>query len=194
MKKVDEHTANVTHSSRYRRVVWIDRRIDGKFVRSIGPTFCSLRGLSRSRIRYSRFIVITNPSRTSRILTGAAALRIYLSLAAVETIVNGPVVRWIAIRWSLFHVRRAIAVSDLTNWRGSLSVDPGHRYPLRCRMNPLDGCLQLCDRLVDLVVHDGQVEEVAVRLLQRVRLFRQSFQASVALKRRLKIKKLVSLL
>ena len=45
MKKVDEHTAKVTHSSRY-RVVWIDRRIDGKFVRSIGPT-CLLRGLSR---------------------------------------------------------------------------------------------------------------------------------------------------
>ena len=62
MKKVDEHTAKVTHSSRY-RVVWIDRRIDGKFVRSIGPT-CLLRGgLSRSRIRYSRFtiIVVTIP-------------------------------------------------------------------------------------------------------------------------------------
>lgn len=48
-------------------------------------------------------------------------------------------------------------------------------------MYPLDGRLQLRDRLVYLVVHDGQVEKVAVRLLQRVRLFRQSCQAPVAL-------------
>lgn len=50
-----------------------------------------------------------------------------------------------------------------------------------CRVYTLDGRLQLRDRLVYLVVHDGQVEKVAVRLLQRVRLFRQSCQAPVAL-------------
>lgn len=48
-------------------------------------------------------------------------------------------------------------------------------------MHTLDRGLQLGDRLVEVVVHDGQVEEVPVRLLQHVRLFRQSFQTAVKL-------------
>lgn len=71
----------------------------------------------------------------------------------------------------------------MTNRRRPLSVDPRDRHPLGCRVHALDRALQLSDRLVEVVVHDGQVEEVAVRLLQHVRLLRQSFQTAVELKR-----------
>lgn len=51
-------------------------------------------------------------------------------------------------------------------------------------MHALDGTLQLGDRLVEVVVHDGQVEEVTVRLLQHVRFLRQPLQTAVKLKQR----------
>lgn len=97
---------------------------------------------------------------------------------------------WIVSRWplwcrrSLLHPRRAVAVhgGDLTNRRRPLSVDPRNGDPLGCRMHALDCGLQLSDRFVEIVVHDGQVEEVPVRLLQHVRFLRQSFQTTVELK------------
>lgn len=97
---------------------------------------------------------------------------------------------WIASRWplrcrrSLLHSRRAVAVhgGDLTNRRRPLSVDPRNGYPLRCRVHALDRGLQLSDRFVEIVVHDGQIEEMPVCLLQHVRFLRQSFQTTVELK------------
>lgn len=85
----------------------------------------------------------------------------------------------------IFRPRRAVAVrgDDLTNRRGPLSVDPRNGHPLWCRVHALDRGLQLGDRLVEVVVDDRQVEEVAVRLLQHVRFFRQPFQTAVELKR-----------
>lgn len=41
-------------------VLWIDRRIDGKFVRSIGPTYLYAACLAL-RIGYLRFIIVIIP-------------------------------------------------------------------------------------------------------------------------------------
>lgn len=66
--------------------------------------------------------------------------------------------------------------------RAPLSVDPGHRNPLRCCVDSLDRRLQGGDRLLYVVVHDSKVEKVSVCLPQHIRFFCQSFQASVVLK------------
>lgn len=92
---------------------------------------------------------------------------------------RGPTV----IRWSsrhqrsLFHPWWAIAIrgDDVTNRRRPLSVDPRNRHPLWCRVNAFNRSLQLGDCLVKIVVHDGQIEEMPICLLQHVRLFRQTF-------------------
>lgn len=68
-----------------------------------------------------------------------------------------------------------------------MSVDPRHRYPLRGRLNAFDGVFQRHDRLVDVVVDDRQVEVVAVRLTEHVRLAGQPLQAAVKLKVEVKI-------
>lgn len=48
-------------------------------------------------------------------------------------------------------------------------------------MHLVDCVLQHRYRLADVVVDDGQVEEVAIRLPQHVRLLRQPLQAAVVL-------------
>lgn len=48
-------------------------------------------------------------------------------------------------------------------------------------MHLVNGVLQHRYRLADVVVDDGQVEEVAVRLPQHIRLLRQAFEAAVVI-------------
>lgn len=62
-----------------------------------------------------------------------------------------------------------------------LSVEPGHWHPLRGGVHPFDGRLQSRNRLADVVVHNGQVEEMAVQLPQHVRLLGQPLQAAIVL-------------
>ena len=60
-----------------------------------------------------------------------------------------------------------------------LSVDPTDRHPLgRCGHLP-DGSLQGADCLVDVVVDDLQVEEMAVSALQQTALTGQPLQARI---------------
>lgn len=61
------------------------------------------------------------------------------------------------------------------------SVDPRHGDPLRRARQRLHRLLEDPDRLFDVVVHDSQVKEVAVRLLQKVRLLNQALEAAVVL-------------
>lgn len=61
------------------------------------------------------------------------------------------------------------------------SVHPGHRDPLRRRVHPLDGPLQGADRLLDVVVDNGEVEQVSVRLAEQVRLLGEPLQAAVVI-------------
>lgn len=61
------------------------------------------------------------------------------------------------------------------------SVDPGHGHPLRDGTELLHDGLQLPDGLVDVVVDQHQVEEVAEGLAQRLRLLHQPLQAPVGL-------------
>ncbi len=65
------------------------------------------------------------------------------------------------------------------------SVNPRDGHPLRRRVDLLERALQDPDRLVDVVVHDREVEVVAVVLLQGVRLARQLLQAAVVVLHRL---------
>lgn len=51
-----------------------------------------------------------------------------------------------------------------------LSVEPGHRNPLRCRMDTIDGHLQGRNRLTNVIVNNAQVEEVSIHLTQHLRL------------------------
>lgn len=53
-----------------------------------------------------------------------------------------------------------------------VSIEPRDGHPLWCRLNEIDGILELRNGLTDVVVHDRQVEEMAVSVLQHVRLFR----------------------
>lgn len=94
------------------------------------------------------------------------------------------VVRWSSWRQrSLFHPRWAIAVRDDMTYRWRpLSVDPRDRHPLWCCVDALNRGLQLGDRLVEIVVHDSQIEEMPVCLLQHVRLLRQTLQTTIKLK------------
>lgn len=88
---------------------------------------------------------------------------------------------------------RAIAVRiehQRTRRGGSLSVDPGHGDPLRRRVHSLDGVFQVRDRLLDVIVDDGEVEQVAVRLLQHVRFLGQFLQAAVVLEKELAVNSL----
>lgn len=48
-------------------------------------------------------------------------------------------------------------------------------------MHLVDGRLEGGNRFGDVVVHDGQIEKVAVRLAQHVRLFGQTLEAAVVL-------------
>ena len=54
-------------------------------------------------------------------------------------------------------------------------------HPLRLIAQGADVVLQDLYRLLDVVVDDGEVEEVAVGVLQQVRLLRQPLQAAVKL-------------
>lgn len=64
---------------------------------------------------------------------------------------------------------------------GRASVDPGYGHPLGGGVDLLEGALQDADRLVDVVVDNGQVEEVAVGCLQGVGLASELLQASVVI-------------
>lgn len=77
----------------------------------------------------------------------------------------------------LFAPRRstAIAVRGTVSGRGGLSVNPGHGYPLRGHIHSFDRFFQLSDCFFDVIVHYGQVKEMAVRLLEQVRLLCQPF-------------------
>ena len=69
----------------------------------------------------------------------------------------------------------AVAVRRGVPLRGRVSVNPRHRHPLGGAVHRVQGFLQLPDGLLDVVVNDRQVEEVAVGLLQKVRFLGQPF-------------------
>lgn len=62
-----------------------------------------------------------------------------------------------------------------------VSIEPRDGHPLWRRLNQIDCILELCNRLADVVVHDRQVEKVAISVLQHVRLLAQPLQASIVL-------------
>lgn len=55
-----------------------------------------------------------------------------------------------------------------------VSIEPRDGHPLWSRLNEIDGILELRNGLADVVVHDRQVEEMPVSVLQHVRLFCQA--------------------
>lgn len=57
-----------------------------------------------------------------------------------------------------------------------VSIDPGDGHPLRGVVQASERRLQLGERVVDVVVHDAQVEVVAVRSPQLFRLAHQHLQ------------------
>lgn len=96
--------------------------------------------------------------------------------------------RWFC-RWcSCAIVRNGIGVVALGRWcfcgatlAAVWSVEPADGHPLRRGVHLLDGQLERRNRIVDVIVDDGQIEEMAVRLAQCVRFFRESLQTSVRL-------------
>ena len=60
-----------------------------------------------------------------------------------------------------------------------MSVDPGYGDPLRRLVDLLQSPLQYPNGLVDIVVNNGEVEVVAVGLLQAVALLGQALQRPV---------------
>lgn len=59
------------------------------------------------------------------------------------------------------------------------SVDPWDGHPLAAVAYQLHGLLQVADGVIDLVVDDGLVEIVRVRLLQDLRLLLKTLQGLV---------------
>lgn len=66
---------------------------------------------------------------------------------------------------------------ELDGW-GPL-IHPGHRDPLRGAGHQINGLLQQADGLVDLIIDNGLIKVMRVRVLESLRLFLQPLERFV---------------
>lgn len=76
---------------------------------------------------------------------------------------GGPQVVEVVVRNFLLHLV-LFGRPELFREACVMSVDPADGHPLWGHVDLLQGPLQDPDRLIDVVVHDGQIEEVPVSL------------------------------
>ena len=86
----------------------------------------------------------------------------------------------LSLHWGI--TQPAVQVSPMyRGWRGVRlgSVDPADRHPLRRGAHLLYGLLQRAYRVLDVIVHNFEVEVVSVGLLQQFTLAGQALQAAI---------------